>query len=166
MVVKQSLEHCESLGYGFLLLAHIICADQQIHNKESRALQDLAKQVNIHKMTLQEAKKILGQDDTYISLEKSAQNVPVGQRSEVLKQILAFAYIDGYFSPLEREVVNQIVQTWGIDEYEIEQMLEYAQGFSQWCTSDRAVDDTNKLSVGARLLKGEESVLSRSLITN
>ncbi len=82
----------ESLNYGFLLLAHIICADQQIHSHESQALQDLAKQAHIHESTLQEIEKILGQDDAHITLEEAAQNVPVGQRSEVLRQILAVAY--------------------------------------------------------------------------
>lgn len=157
----------ESLDYGFLLLAHIICADQQIHSHESRALRDLAKQAHIHELTLQEMEKILEQDDTHITLEKSAQNVPIGQRSEVLKQILAIAYIDGYFSPLERETVNQIAQIWGIYEHEIEHMLEDAQGFSRWRVNNNTGVDEDKsgLSVGARLLKGAESVLSKSLIT-
>jgi uncharacterized tellurite resistance protein B-like protein/GTP-binding protein EngB required for normal cell division len=157
----------ESLDYGFLLLAHIICADQQIHSHESRAIRDLAKQAHIHELTLQEMEKILGQDDTHITLEKSAQNVPVGQRREVLKQILAIAYIDGYFSPLEREAVNKIAQIWGIYEHEIEHMLEDAQGFSRWRASNNTGVDEDKsgLSVGARLLKGAESVLSKSLIT-
>lgn len=157
----------ESLDYGFLLLAHIICADQQIHSHESRALRDLAKQAHIHELTLQEIEKILGQDDTQITLEKSAQNVPIGQRSEVLKQILAIAYIDGYFSPQERETVNQIAQIWGIDEHEIEDVLEEAQGFSRSRVNNNTGVDEDKsgLSVGARLLKGAESVLSKSLIT-
>ncbi|WP_316787488.1 GTPase [Thermoleptolyngbya oregonensis] len=157
----------ESLDYGFLLLAHVICADQQIHSHESRALRDLAQQVHIHELTLQEMEKILGQDDTHITLEESAKNVPVGRRSEVLRQILAVAYIDGYFSPLEREVVNQISKIWGIYEHEIESMLEDAQGFSQWRISNKTAVDGDKsgLSVGAKLLKGAESVLSKSLVT-
>lgn len=156
----------ESLNYGFLLLAHIICADQQIHSHESQALQDLAKQAHIHELTLQEIEKILGQDDAHITLEEAAQNVPVGQRSEVLRQILAVAYIDGYFSPLERKVVNKISKIWGIYDYEVERMLEDAQGFSQWKTGNKAAnEDKDSLSIGARLLKSAESILSKSLVT-
>lgn len=165
MVVKASPQHREAIDYRFLLLAHIICADQQIHNQESRALRDLAEQAHVDESTLQEMEKILSQDDAYITLQDTAQNVPVGQRSEVLRQILAIAYIDGYFSPLEREVVNQVAQLWSIYEYEIEQMLEDAQGFSRWRNNVDAVDEEkSELSVGAKLLKGAESVLSRSLI--
>lgn len=152
-----------ALDYSFLLLTHVVCADQQIHNQESRSLRELAAQAQISEVTLQEMEKILGQDDTQISLEKAAQKVSVGQRDESFRQVLAIAYIDGYFSPLEREIVNQIAQLWGIHECEIEQMLEAAQGFGQWKTQSNDEDDG--LSVGARLLKGTESILSRSLVT-
>lgn len=166
MIAKAPPQSREILDHGFLLLVHMICADQQIHSQESRALGDLVKQTHINEVTLQEMEKILGQDDAHVTLEESAQNVPVGQRSEVLRQVLAIAYIDGYFSPLEREVINQVAQLWGICQDEIEQMLEDAQGFGRWRIHSDAVDEENGgLSVGARLLKGAESLLSRSLIT-
>ena len=162
MVATVSSEHHATLDYGFLLLTHIICADQQIHSRELQALKDLAGQANINEPTLQEMEKILGQEDSHISLEAAARNIPVGQRSEALRQVLAIAYIDGYFSPLEREVVTQIAQSWGILEHEIEQMLADAQGFGRW---RKPKDEDNEgLSVGAKLLKGAESLLSRSLI--
>lgn len=163
MVVTASPKHY-TLNYGFLLLTHTVCADQQIHSQESRALRDLAEKANINEATLQEMEKILGQDDTQISLIETASKVPTRQRSEVIRQVLAIAYIDGYFSPLEREVVNQIAQLWRIDEYKIEQMLEEAQGFTNWKTDVDDKDDEG-LSVGAKLLKGAESLLSRSLVT-
>ena len=151
------------LDYGFLLLTHVICADQQIHSQESRALRDLANQASVNEATLQEVEKIFGQDEAKLSLEEAAQQVSIGQRSEAFRQVLAIAYIDGYFSPLEREVVNHIAQLWGIQESEIEQILEVAQGFRQWQNRTDEADDG--LSTGARLLKGAESLLSRSLVT-
>jgi len=163
MVATATPQHGAAIDHGFLLLAHVICADQQIHSQESIALRNLAEQANINAATLEEMEKILGQDEAQISLEAAAQNVPVGQRSEVLKQVLAIAYIDGCLSPLEREVVDQIAQLWGIYQQEIAQMLEEAQGFSRGRSPDDEEDDG--LSVGARLLKGAESVLSRSLVT-
>ncbi len=163
MVAIASPQHRAALDYGFLLLAHVICVDQQIHNRESRALRELADQATVNEATLQEMEKILGQDTSKISLEEATQGVPIGQRSEILRQVMAIAYIDGYFSPLEREVVNQIAQTWGIYDPEVEQMLAEAQGFGQGRTSTSKEDEG--LSVGAKLLKGAESVLSRSLVT-
>ncbi len=163
MIPTISSQPYAALDYSFLLLTHLICADQQIHCQESRALRDLADQAAINEATLLEVDKILGQEDTLISLETVAQNIPIGQRSEALRQVLAIAYIDGYFSPLEREFVDRLAQLWGIYGHEIEQRLAEAQGLSRWKRQDDDADDG--LSVGAQLLKGAESLLSRSLIT-
>ncbi len=150
------------LDYCFLLLTHIVCADQQIHNQEAKALRELAAQAHVNEATLLEMEKILGQDASHLALTDIAQNVPVGQRSEAIRQVMAVAYVDGFFSPLEREEVNRIAQLWGIHEPEIEQILEEAQGFGRW---QPEAADQDELSIGARLLKGAESVLSKSLIT-
>ena len=155
--------HGESINYGFLLLAHMICADEQIHNQEMKALKDLAQQVQIDDLTLQEMEKILGQDEAQITLEQAARKLPVAQQSEAMRQILAIAYVDGFFSPLEREAVDQVAKLWKISKFEIEQMLEYAQGFNQKATD--TAEESSELSVGARLLKGAESVLSKSLVS-
>jgi uncharacterized tellurite resistance protein B-like protein len=163
MVATASPSYHTALDYSFLLLTHLICADQQVHSQESRSLRELATQAQVNEATLQEMEKILGQDDSQISLKAATDNVPIGQRSETLRQVMAIAYIDGYFSPLEREMVNLIAQAWSIHEQEIEQMLEDAQGFGQWQIPASEVDES--LSIGATLLRGAESVLSRSLVT-
>ncbi|NJL37057.1 MAG: hypothetical protein HC899_09970, partial [Leptolyngbyaceae cyanobacterium SM1_4_3] len=108
-------------------------------------------------------KRFWSNDDTLISLEAVVQNIPIGQQSEVLRQVMAIAYIDGYFSPLEREMVDRIAQLWGISQREIERLLEEAQGLRNW--QSHTDDEDNQLSVEARLLKGFESILSQSLIT-
>jgi len=153
----------DSLNYSFLLLVHVICADQQIDSRESKALQELASQARINQITLQSAEKILAQDEDCLSIEQVAQKISLGQRIESLRQVLAIAYIDGYFSPLERELVNQITQWWGIHKPEVNEMLEAAQGFGQ--TSLENTEDQVNLSIGARLLQGAESLLSQSLVS-
>ena len=60
MVATVSSQYHAAIDYGFLLLTRIICANQQIHGQELRALKDLADQANINESTLQEMKKILG----------------------------------------------------------------------------------------------------------
>jgi uncharacterized tellurite resistance protein B-like protein len=133
MMVATAFPHQHvALDYAFLLLTHIICADQQIHSQESRALRGLADQVKVNEATLQEMEKILEQDDAQISFEAVVQKISIGQQSEVLRQVMAIAYIDGYFSLLEREMVDRIAQLWGISQREIERLLEEAQGFRDW----------------------------------
>ena len=49
----------EQLDYGFLLLTHIVCADQQIHSEESKYLKELGDRANISQFTKDEMEKIL-----------------------------------------------------------------------------------------------------------
>lgn len=160
---SAALSENEGVNYCFLLLTHIICADQQIHDRESRALRELAAQLRLNQTTLQMMEEILSQGEQQISIEEVARRISVGQRTEALRQMLAIAYVDGFFSPLEREVVDQVAQLWGIHDSEIQQMLRAAQGFGISKTDKD--DDQISLSIGARLLKGTESLLSRSLVS-
>lgn len=155
----------EQLDYPFLLLTHIICADQQIHSEESKALRELATKTQAGQRTLLEMEKILAQDEQQISITEIALQVPRNQQAEAMRQILALAYIDGFFSPLEREMVEEVAQHWKWSEKKLQQLIEEAEGF----TTNRSINEENEpsqLSFGARLLKGTESLLSRALIDN
>ncbi|PAX58490.1 GTPase [Brunnivagina elsteri] len=79
--------------------------------------------------------------------------------------LLAIAYIDGYFSPLEREMLDRVTKIWNYSETEIEKLLEEAKSFGQ---VKRIYGDLEKyeLSFGARLLKGTDAILSRGIIDN
>ena len=123
---SESLE----LSYTFLLLTHIICADQQIHSQEIRALQGLATQVKVSPYTLQLAEKIFAQDKDCFCLEDLIRRVPTGQRIETLRHALAIAHIDGFFAPLEQEAINKIAKFWGVYDYELEQIVVASQRFA------------------------------------
>lgn len=155
-----------SLDYRFLLLTHIVCADQQIHSEESKALHELATNAKVGQTTLEEMEKILAQDEHHLSLEEIARKVPPGQQSEAMRQILAIAYVDGYFSPLEREIVQQIAQNWNWSGREVTQLLEEAEGFAGNQFKSRDRQDTQQLSFGARLLRGANTLLSRELVNH
>lgn len=153
----------EQLDYSFLLVTHMVCADQQIHSEEAKALHELAQQTRVGQRTIEEMEKILAQDEQLRSIEDVAHRVPSGQQSEAMRQILALAYIDGFFSPLEREMVEQVARIWNWPVEAIEQLIKQVEGFS----ANRHISDNNdqpELSVGARLLMGAESILSRSLV--
>lgn len=154
----------EELNYGFLLLTHMVCADQQIHSEEVKALQDLAKHTKMGERTIEEMEKILSQEEHLLSFEKVAREVPASEKNETMRQILALAYIDGFFSPLEREMVDQVAEIWNWSKGEIERLIGQAEGFGTFKGS--AEDKETELSFGARLLKGADSVLSKTLIDN
>ena len=151
----------EQLDYPFLLVTHMVCADQQIHSQESKALHELASQIRVGQRTLDEMEKVLTQDEHQMSVEDVTRRVPPEQQSEAMRQILALAYIDGFFSPLEREMVERVAQIWNWRTGEIQRLIEEAEGF----TATHSIgNDQPELSVGARLLMGAESILSRSLV--
>lgn len=154
----------QQLDYSFLLVTHMVCADQQIHSKEAKALHELAKQTRVGQGTIEEMEKILAQDEHLLAIEDVARSIPLGQQSEAIRQILAVAYVDGFFSPLEREMIEQVARSWQWSAGEIQRLIEEAQGFTAKHSTSHD-NDKLELSVGARLLKGAESILSRSLVS-
>ncbi|MBW4565834.1 MAG: 50S ribosome-binding GTPase [Mojavia pulchra JT2-VF2] len=153
----------KQLDYGFLLLTHIVCADQQIHSEEAKILQELANNSKMGERTIEEMEKILAQAEDFLSVEDVARKVPPGKQSETMRQILALAYLDGFFSPLEREMVDQIAGIWSFSQGEIERLIEQAEGFG---TPKDTLQEQSALSLGARILKGADSLLSRVLVDN
>ncbi|MDZ8024403.1 MAG: GTPase [Nostoc sp. DedQUE11] len=155
----------EQINYQFLLLTHMMCADEQIHSEEAKALRELAQNTNMETHTIEEMEKILSQDENFVSVENVARKIQQSEQSETMRQMIAIAYIDGYFSPLEREMVNHVAKIWNWSNSKIENLLEQTEKFN---STKFAIDnrDKSELSVAARLLKGIDSVLSRTLVDN
>lgn len=143
----------------------MVCADEQIHSEEVKALQELAQSMDVETQTIEEMKKILNQDENFVSVENAARQIEKGEQSEVMLQIIAIAYVDGYFSPLEREMIDHVAKIWNWSKSEIESFLEQTRELGR---VKRPIDnrDELELSVGARVLKGVDSVLSRGLVNN
>ncbi len=121
----------KQLDYGFLLLTHIVCADQQIHSEESKYLKELAERANISSQTKDEMEKIFAQDDHHLMVDYIAKQVSVGQRSEVMRQILAMAHVDGDFTCFKKELINKVGKIWYWSEEEINWNRQYAEKFAR-----------------------------------
>ncbi|MGD1716866.1 GTPase [Dapis sp. BLCC M172] len=158
--MKQSPD--EELDYPFLLVAQMVCADQQIHSEESKALQELAQQSKVGKLTLAEMEKILTQDEYQLSVTEIASQVAPQQRNEAMWQILSIAYVDGFCSALERQMAQQVAQIWGWPDGEVERQIEETGAFAD----TRFIGDGEKeqISFGARMLKNADSLLSKALV--
>jgi putative ribosome biogenesis GTPase RsgA/uncharacterized tellurite resistance protein B-like protein len=161
-ITSRTTEH---LDYPFLLVTHMVCADQQIHSEESKALRELATQISASQRTLGEMEKILAQDENQMSVEDLARKVSPGKQSEAMSQMLAIAYIDGFCSALERQMAEQVARIWNWPTGKVQRQLAEAGAFSD----TRFLGEDNqqqKLSIGARLLKNADSILSRALVDN
>jgi GTP-binding protein EngB required for normal cell division/uncharacterized tellurite resistance protein B-like protein len=143
----------------------MVCADQQIHNEESKALRELATQIGASQRTLAEMEKIIAQEENQLSVEDLARKVSPGQQSEAMSQMLALAYVDGSCSALEREMAEQVARIWNWPAGEVQRQLAEAAAF----TDTRFIGEHNqqqKVSFGARFLAGADSLLSRALVDN
>ena len=155
----------EHLDYPFLLVTHMVCADQQIHSEESKSLRELATQIGASQRTLAEMEKILAQEENQLFVEDLARKVSPGEQSEAMSQMLAIAYVDGFCSALERQMAEQVAGIWNWPTGEIERQLAEAGAF----TDTRFIGEHNqqqKVSFGARFLTGADSLLSRALVDN
>ena len=155
----------EHLDYPFLLVTHMVCADQQIHSEESKALRELATQIGASQRTLAEMEKILAQEESQLSVEDLARKVSPGEQSEAMSQMLAIAYVDGFCSALERQMAEQVARIWNWPPGEVQRQLAEAGAF----TDTRFIGKHNqqqKVSFGARFLTGADSLLSRVLVDN
>ncbi|MEG3897676.1 MULTISPECIES: GTPase [unclassified Microcoleus] len=161
-LISKTTEH---LDYPFLLVTHMVCADQQIHSEESKALRELAKQISASQRTLAEMEKILAQDENHLSVEDLARKVSPGEQSEAMSQMLAIAYVDGFCSALERQMAEQVAGIWNWPTGEVQRQLAEAGAFAD----TRFIGEHNqqqKVSFCARFLAGADSLLSRALVDN
>ncbi|WP_413165974.1 GTPase [Capilliphycus salinus ALCB114379] len=158
----ETNNHYNAINYPFLLVTHMVCADQQIHSEESKALHELATQIEVGQRTLEEMEKILAQDDDQLSVEEIARRVPSSQKDEAMCQILAIAYVDGFCSVLEQKMAERIAQIWNWPKGEIQKQIEEAGAFSD--TGFLEESNQQKLSVSARLLQKADSILSQALV--
>ncbi|MGL5074512.1 MAG: TerB family tellurite resistance protein, partial [Waterburya sp.] len=154
----------EQLDYGFLLLTHLICADKQIHSEEFKYLRELEKRANISQQTKDEMNKILAQEDHHLTLDRIAKQVSVGEQSEVMRQILAICYTDGYFAPSEKEMIDRLASIWNWSNTEIDRIITEAKSLGDRVSSNNNSGQT-KLSFAAKLFKNQKkSALSRAVI--
>ena len=98
----------EKLDYGFLVLAHIVCSDQQIKAEKLQYLKELGDRSNISKETKNEIKRILAENEKCLIVDYIANETINKQRSQVMQQILTTFYEQGLFGFSEQEAIMRI----------------------------------------------------------
>ncbi len=153
----------ESLDYSFLLVVHMVCADQQIHNKELKYLALLEKQREIKQDTLEEKEKIITKNENCLSLNYVADKVPSSEQMKVMEQMLIMAGIDVFFAPSELETVKQVAEIWywNLDDRESEKLKKQAEKsvseFFEYQNNNN--NNRQKVSRGSNVYKAVSSVV-------
>ena len=119
----------EKLDYEFLLLTHLICADKQIHSKEVAFLNELAERKQLKKNTIKEKEKIFTQQSN-LTLIYIAQKILPHRQKQVFDEILEIAKVDGYFAPLEQDMIAKIIKVWNWNNLYINQIRQEAENFN------------------------------------
>ena len=127
----MSSNNHQSLNYPFLLLTHLVCADREIHNKELNHLQILVEKKGINEETLNEKEKILTQDESLLSIETVAKQISSQEQNAVMGDLLLMAFADGYFSPLERQMLQQVREIWNWSSEQLENFIQSANEFQE-----------------------------------
>ncbi len=153
------------MNYDLLLIAHVICADRQIHSEEVRYLNDLSEKNGADATTLELVEKFFAQDENCLSVEDVAKNIALETRKEVFSQVLEVAHIDGNFSPLEKNIIDKIAKIWNLSENDVQIAIAQADNNYRKSQAQKLIQDEHlELSLSAKVLKGAESVFSRGLV--
>ncbi|MGK7898761.1 MAG: AAA family ATPase [Xenococcus sp. (in: cyanobacteria)] len=116
------------LDYGFLVLTHIVCADQQITSEKLQYLREVGDLRNISEQTKSAMQRILAQNQQHLKVDYIANETINEQRSLVMQQILATFYDNGLFNLSEQEAIMGIAKVCNWSQKGIKRMIQ-AQGF-------------------------------------
>jgi uncharacterized tellurite resistance protein B-like protein/GTP-binding protein EngB required for normal cell division len=153
------------MNYDLLLIAHVICADRQIHSEEVRYLNTISEKNGADATTLELVEKIFAQDENCPSVEDIAKNIALETRQEVFSQVLEVAHVDGNFSPLEKNIIDKIANIWNLSESDVQSAIAKADHNYRKSRSQREMQEEQiEISLSAKVLKGAESVFSRGLV--
>jgi uncharacterized tellurite resistance protein B-like protein len=142
------------MNYSLLLLAHIICADQQIHSEEVRYLDELIKNNGADTATTEAIESILSQSENHPSLEECAKSVAREDRQHLLDQILEVTYADGYLAPLEKIAIDQIIEIWKFPQAKVNKSIANAEQYYRTNRKNSlSGNEKSDLSVGAKILR-------------
>ena len=111
----------EKLDYGFLVLTHIVCADQQINSEKLKYLEELGAQRNISERTKDEMKRILADNNQSLKVDYI-------ETEKIMQQILATFYKQGLFGFSEQEAIMRIASVCNWSQKGIKRVIQ-EQGF-------------------------------------
>jgi tRNA U34 5-carboxymethylaminomethyl modifying GTPase MnmE/TrmE len=152
---------CEVIDYAFLIYVYMICADEQEHIYETRALDLLMKEEGVNAKTKEEAGKIISQEEDRIPVQEVIDSIPEESYLQCIKNLAAFSYVDGYCDPLERDLLDEVAKKWGFTQKELNVFC--AEGESAWA---HIAEEAEHLNYSQQFNLGEKVVLGADRLIN
>lgn len=152
------------ISFPYLLVTHLVCADEQVHIEEYRKLFELGEAMKICATTKEEAQKILNQCESRLRLGAVALRIPKYIRGDVLDLLLTITYLDGFSDPLERIFLDEVTRIWKFNPHEVEHRCAQAEKLHAQLHIRGPQTIPDELSIAARAFKGVDRFLPRTLM--
>lgn len=129
-------ESKNNLSYESVILAHVICANNQIHSAELKFLNSIISTLNlednVRENTYKQINYIFSQNQSLILLEDALANISPQNRNSVFRHILDIVKADGFISFQERRIILKIAKYWNANEDEIFKIKNHLSNFNQF----------------------------------
>lgn len=161
---KQDFLMTNDLDYPYLLAAHTLCIDGQLHLNELLLLQLLAQNVGVDAATEAAAELILAQGDAHLSLEAILQQIVPSQRARALSLVALVSYFDGVVDRTEQSLMERLKQQWLISDDLYSQIQNLAQKEARRVIAAIKTTTRGDTSTGAKVLSSLESILGQNVV--
>lgn len=154
----------DELNYPYLLAAHTLCVDGQLHQNELNFFQLLGKNTGINAATEAAAELILAQADQHLALAIVLQRIAPSQRLRALSLAALAAQFDGVLDRTEQKLLDKLRLTWNVSDELFAQVQASARQEAQRLIAELKVAQQDEISTAAKVLSGLESVVGKAIV--
>jgi GTP-binding protein EngB required for normal cell division len=153
-----------NLNYPYLLAAHTVCVNGQLHQNELKLLQWLAKELDVDDKTETAAEFILAQTDDHPDLESVLQGITPEQQPTALSMAMLASHFDGVLDRAEQRFLERIKQQWLVSDELYAQIQECAEKEAQRLLANLKTATHSEISSGAKIFSSLEAVLGQGVV--
>ena len=138
-----------------LLLAHLVCADEQIHRRELTVLKTIAEQTEVSDDLENAIEKIFRDKPDKPRLDDLVDGVSKDDRLEALRLLLTVALADDHYCEDERAFIGALQEAWNVSPGKMIELRNGATSINnQMLEADGGGDEGGKddPSLGARVV--------------
>ncbi|WP_348697055.1 GTPase [Duganella fentianensis] len=153
-----------ALNYPYLLAAHMICIDGQLHQQELLFLKTLANNVGVDDATKEAAELILAQADQHLTLQSVIHAITPDNRTQALSLAALAAQLDGVLDRTEQRLLDELRQKWQIADSAYKHIEQLAIQEAQRLIASLQTVPQEEVSTAAKLLSKLDTLLGRGIV--
>lgn len=151
----------ESLDYVLPLAAHMVVADQQVHDRELAIIEALACRPGVSRGAQLYAQAILAAADDAQPFADALRAVPPQHRETALRALAAVALADGVIVSAERTLLDRAAQLWRVPTETVDLYTEEAR---RYVMVDAQSSEATSPTLAARVVARVDALLGAQAI--